>query len=523
MTTEQIDLVESFSGGEVPLHRAAIRLQPEDEVAIAKTGLQSGTTLIVGENRVAVQGFIPTGHKIALQPIAAGRPVRRYGQIIGFARHAIRAGEHIHTHNLEMGDFDRDYAFGQEVRPVEMLPPAARRTFMGFRRANGQVGTRNFIAVISTVNCAAHTCREIARHFTPERLEAYPNVNGVIALTHTSGCATRPGGLDYVVLQRTLAGMACHPNVAGFLLVGLGCETNQVADLVENYGLGSNGATLTIQENGGIRNTVQAGIAAVEAMLPQANAIRRTAEPVSELKLALECGGSDSWSGITANPVVGLVADELVRQGGTVVLSETPEIYGAEHLLTRRAASIEVGQKLLDKVRWWEEYVKRQGLEINNNPGPGNKAGGLTNIYEKSLGAIAKAGTTPLTAVYDYAEPVTGRGFTFMDTTGYDPISVTGMVAGGCNLVLFTTGRGSVFGFKPAPTIKICTNSATYRKMEADMDLNAGQVLEGVLPDQVAADLLELAIAVASGKPSKSEAQGVGEAEFVPWQTSGPV
>lgn len=533
MTPDKIDFIESSIGGEVPLHEVALRLNPQDYVAIAKINLQPGTILILEDNgsllRVPIRQFIPSGHKVALIEFTPGRELRRYGQVIGIATQLIRPGDHVHIHNLGMQDVARDYAFGSEAQSVDYTPAGKRRTFQGYRRANGQVGTRNYIAVISTVNCSAHACREIAHHFTPERLASYPNIDGVIALTHTIGCAMGTDSLDFTVLQRTLAGMAQHPNVGAYLLIGLGCETNQIADLVEKYGLNNNGhpdgdpPMLAIQDMGGLQKTVAAGIAAVEAMLPRADAIRRTVESISELKLALECGGSDSWSGITANPVVGLVADRVVRHGGTVVLSETPEVYGAEHLLTCRAINVEVGQKLLDKIRWWEEYVARQGLEINNNPGPGNKAGGLTNIYEKSLGAVVKGGSTPLMAVYDYAESVTARGFTFMDSPGYDPISVTGMVAGGCNLVLFTTGRGSVFGFKPAPSLKICSNSTTFERMSDDMDLNAGRVLTGLPMEQLADELLELVIAVASGRLSKSEAQGIGEAEFVPWYFGGTV
>jgi altronate hydrolase len=379
--------------------------------------------------------------------------------------------------------------------------------------------------LIASVNCSAHTSREIARYFTPERLASYPNVDGVIALTHHLGCTSRIGGPDYRMLQRTLAGMARHPNVGAFVFIGLGCETNQISALIEDEKLNGNRPVphLVIQDEGGIRKTVAAGIATVETLLPQVNATQREPQPISELMVALECGGSDSWSGITANPLVGMVADAVVRQGGTVVLSETPEVYGAEHLLTRRAVSPAVGQKLVDKIRWWEAYTRKMGMEIDNNPSPGNKAGGLTTIYEKSLGAIAKGGSTPLTGVYEYAEPVKNRGFTFMDSPGYDPVSVTGMVAGGCNVVLFTTGRGSVFGFKPAPSIKICTNSATYNRMEEDMDLNAGKIQEGTSMEPVAEELLDLMIAVASGQPSKSEAQGVGEAEFNPWTLGGMV
>jgi altronate hydrolase len=388
------------------------------------------------------------------------------------------------------------------------------------------VGTRNYIGVISTVNCSSHTSREIAHYFTPERLAEYPNVDGVIALAHFSGCGQAIDGEGYRLLQCTLAGMARHPNIGAYIIVGLGCEVNQIADLVAHFGLpAGDGSTktpfhLTIQGSGGIRKTVAAGVEAVQELLPTVNSIRRTPQPVSELMLALQCGGSDGWSGVTANPVLGLVSDEIVRQGGTAVLAETPEIYGAEHLLTRRAAS-QVGEKLVAKIRWWEDHTRRLGIEIDNNPSVGNKAGGLTTIYEKSLGAVAKGGSTPLMGVYDYAEPVTTRGFVFMDSPGYDPVSVTGQVAGGCNLVVFTTGRGSVFGFKPAPSIKISTNTATYEHMIDDMDLNAGRVLEGTSLQEVAAELLDLVIAVASGQPSKSEAQGVGEAEFNPWHLGG--
>jgi altronate hydrolase len=399
---------------------------------------------------------------------------------------------------------------------------------------DGRVGTRNYIALLSTSNCSAHVTREIAHHFTPERLAAYPNVDGVLAFTHHSGCSIKIGGGDYVLLQRTMAGIARHPNIGAYILVGLGCEVNQIGVLIHNHDLwarpihdqGDDRATrrplgLVVQDLGGVRKTIQAGVAAVKELLPIVNAAQRTPQPVSELMLALQCGGSDGWSGITANPLVGLVADELVRQGGTIVLSETTEVYGAEQMLTRRAVRPEVGQALVEQVRWWEEYLQQFGVVIDNNPTPGNKAGGLTTIYEKSLGAVSKAGSTPLTAVYEYAEPVTARGFTFMNGPGNDWVSVTGQVAGGCNLVIFVTGRGSAFGFKPAPTIKVCSNSNTYERMLDDMDLNAGQVLEGASMDSVAAKWFELLIAVASGQPSKSEAQGIGEAEFCPWTLGG--
>ncbi|HEY3288527.1 MAG TPA: altronate dehydratase family protein [Anaerolineae bacterium] len=505
---------------EMAFDQAAIRLHQLDDVAIARVTLPAGQVITDAGNPLALTQLTPSGHKLALHDIAAGSPIRRYGQVIGFASAPIRPGDHVHTHNVSVQEFTRDYAFGADVYPVDFVPTAERRTFMGFKRANGRVGTRNMIAVISSVNCSAHTCRQIARHFTPERLSAWPNVDGVIALTHGSGCATQVGGPDYVLLQRTLAGMAANPNVGAYIIVGLGCEANQISDLIRNQNMGAP-FNLTIQDNGGIRQTVQAGIEAVERLLPLANATARTPQPISELMLALQCGGSDGWSGVTANPLLGMMVDELVRQGGSGVLAETPEIYGAEHLLTRRAINQQVGERLIERVHWWERHCKRIGAEIDNNPSPGNKAGGLTTIYEKSLGAVAKGGTTPLMGVYEYAEPVTARGFTFMDSPGYDPVSVTGQVAGGCNLVLFTTGRGSVFGFKPAPSIKIVTNTPTYERMRDDMDVDAGRILAGVPMAQAAADLLDLVIAVASGQPSKSEAQDVGEEEFNPWNLGG--
>lgn len=520
------------SSAAIPFRDAVLRLHPRDDVVIAKIDLPAGATLDLGaetqHQTLQVRQWVPRGHKIALRGIEAGEAVRRYGQAIGFASQTILAGEHVHTHNLGIKGFSRKHAFGVDVQPVIYVPESGRRTFDGYQRADGRVGARNYIAVISTINCSAHVARQIAHHFTPERLVDFPNVDGVIPLTHSYQCSLYVDSPEYVILQRTLAGIARHPNVGAFIVVGLGCETNQAADLVSNYDLCNGCAgllpcqpSLVIQDLGGIRKTIDAGIAAIQKLLPVANSARRTPQPISGLTLALQCGGSDSWSGVTANPVVGLVADEIVRQGGTVVLAETPEIYGAEHLLTRRAVSPEVGRKLLAQVHWWEQYAKRLGMEIDNNRTAGNKAGGLTTIYEKSLGGVAKAGQTPLMGVYDYAEPVTARGFTFMNTPGFDPVSVTGQVAGGCNLVLFTTGRGSVLGFKPAPSIKISSNSVIYERMMEDIDLNAGRVLEGVDMQIVANELLDLVVAVASGQPSKSEAQGVGEAEFCPWSLGG--
>jgi altronate hydrolase len=500
-------------------------MHAQDNVAVAMRDLTAGDMAAIEPGHaVGVRQPIPAGHKVALLAIAAGEPVRRYGEIIGFAARGIAPGEHVHTHNVALREFDRE----MDPSPLPTAPQrsAPPRTFLGYARPDGRAGTRNYIAVIATVHCSAHTCREIARHFTRRRMAAFPNVDGVIAITHNTGCTIGAGGQDYVLLQRTLAGIARHPNVAASVIVGLGCEVNRPADLIRNQHLceGANApcpATLVIQELGGIRKTVQAGIEAVSALLPAANACRRTPQPLSALTLALQCGGSDAWSGVTANPVLGLVSDEIVGQGGTVVLAETPEIYGAEHLLARRAASPKVRDRLFALVREWEEYARRMDVQLDSNRTAGNMEGGLTTIYEKSLGAIAKAGSTPLQAVLGYAEPVSARGLVFMDSPGFDSESVTGQVAAGCNLVAFTTGRGSVFGFRPAPVVKVASNSSLFRRMADDMDFDAGRVLEGTSLEIAASELLHLLVAVASGKPSRSEAQGVGEAEFSPWQRGG--
>ena len=497
----------------------ALRLHPNDNVAIALLPLKSGRQIEVADQAIRVNADIDAGHKIALAAIAMGQPVRRYGQVIGFATQPIAPGDHIHTHNLAVGNMQLDYQFGVDVRPIPLVPKSERRTFLGYRRAQGRAGTRNTIAIIGTVNCAAHTVRTIATRARAELLPHFPNVTDIVGLAHKNGCGTRADSPELETLQRTLAGFARNPNVAGYLFVGLGCEVNQFESLIASQQL--NGFRIPpyigIQDAGGVQAAVQEGLQAVAAMLPHINAIHREPVPVSELALALQCGGSDSFSGITANPALGHAVDLLVAQGGTAVLSETPEIYGAEHMLTRRAVNPDIGQHLIERIHWWEEYTARNGFVIDNNPSPGNKSGGLTTIYEKSLGAVAKGGSMPLQDVYQYAEPVVNHGFTFMDTPGYDPVSATGQVAGGCNIIAFTTGRGSCFGFKPVPSIKIATNSVMYERMRSDMDINAGRILEGTSVEEVGREIFEKLIAVASGEQSLSEAQGIGEEEFDPW------
>ena len=499
-----------------------IRLHPDDDVVIARGQLLGGT-LVEG---VSVRGLIPPGHKIAMRDIAPGDAVRRYNQIIGFASRAIAAGEHIHTHNLDMGQakgaFERDYAFGADLKPEPVLRQA---TFAGIVRADGRVATRNYIGILSSVNCSATAARAIADHFSrqtnPQALQDYPGVDGVVALTHGTGCGMDSDGAGMQILQRTLAGYATHANFAAVLVVGLGCESNQINAWLANSSLreGEDLRVFSIQDSGGTRKTVARGIALVQEMLPRANRARRGACSVAHITVGLQCGGSDGYSGISANPALGAAVDLLVAHGGSAILSETPEIYGAEHLLTRRAVRREIGEKLIARIRWWENYTNINEGEMNNNPSPGNKAGGLTTILEKSLGAVAKGGTSNLQAVYEYAQRVDTHGFVYMDTPGYDPVSATGQVAGGANLICFTTGRGSAYGCAPSPSLKLSTNTALWIKQEEDMDINCGEIIDGTCSvAEMGQRIFERVLATASGERSKSEQHGYGQNEFVPWQ-----
>jgi altronate hydrolase len=493
-----------------------IRLHPDDDVVIARAQLVGGTTLI--DEKINVVGLIPPGHKVAAHAIRKGDPVKRYNQIIGFASKDIGAGEHVHLHNLAKGTFDRDYAFGADVRPTRYVDAPA--TFEGIVRDDGRVATRNYIGILSTVNCSATVARGIADHFTGERLAAYGNVDGIVALTHGSGCGMDTQGEGMQILRRTLGGYAKHANFAGVLIVGLGCEANQISSLLGAQQLteGPLLRTFSIQDTGGTAKTIAHGIALIKEMLPHANAVTRTEVPASAITIGLQCGGSDGYSGITANPALGAAVDLLVRHGGTAILSETPEIYGAEHLLTRRAVSRGVGEKLVSRIKWWEDYTARERGEMNNNPSPGNKAGGLTTILEKSLGAVAKGGTSNLNAVYEYAEPVTAKGFVYMDTPGYDPVSATGQVAGGANLICFTTGRGSAYGCAPAPSLKLSTNTQLWVRQQEDIDLNCGEIADGTASvDEIAARLFTLILDTCAGSRSKSELHGYGQNEFIPW------
>jgi altronate hydrolase len=510
-----------------PAQRRVLTLAPGDDIAVALEDLVPGDRLA----ELTVREPVPRGHKIALRDVAAGAPVRKYGQAIGTATVPISAGEHVHTHNLAFapgiqrgasaGDHERDQAGGPAGGNAPASTAAGQReaqpTFDGFVRPDGRVGTRNYLGILTSVNCSATVAKLIARE-AERRLGEFPNVDGVVALTHGTGCGMASAGQGMELLRRTLRGYAAHPNFAAIVAVGLGCEVDQLADL-DLTGGPNPVAALTIQEAGGTTAAVRAGLDALAQLLPAADAARRVPVPASRLILGLECGGSDGYSGITANPALGAAADLLVGCGGTAVLGETPEIYGAEHLLIARAASPAVADAIRERISWWETYAAQDAGTLDGNPSPGNKAGGITTITEKSLGAIAKGGSTDLRAVYRYAEPVTQPGLVFMDTPGYDPVSVTGMVAGGAQVVCFTTGRGSAFGCKPAPSLKLCSNSETYRRMTEDMDVNCGEIADGTAT--VAAlgrRIFDLVLATASGRRTASELLGYGEEEFAPWQ-----
>jgi altronate dehydratase len=493
-----------------------IRLHASDNVVIALSDLRAGA--VVAGLDGALASAVPRGHKIAARPIAKGEQVIRYGQIIGQATDDIAAGAHIHSHNLGMGPHSSDYAIGSESRPLPALEP---RSFMGYHRPDGTVGTRNYLGILTSVNCSGSVARFIAEAAEKDPvLSSLPNIDGFVPIVHNTGCGMSGVNEGYDTLMRTLKGYARNPNFGGILLVGLGCEVMQVPDLVGQGRLRPDGnfRYMTIQQTGGTRATIEAGLRVLREMAEVAGQVARSPAPVSKLMVGLQCGGSDGYSGITANPALGHASDLLVQMGGTTILSETPEIYGAEHLLTRRAVSPAVGEKLIDRIRWWEAYTERNGGEMDNNPSPGNKKGGLTTILEKSLGAVAKGGTAPLSGVYKFAEPITEPGFVYMDSPGYDPCSVTGQIASGATMIVFTTGRGSVSGYKPSPCIKLATNSEMYARMAEDMDINCGDILDGVSIEDKGAEILEKIIAVASGEQTFSEQLGFGGAEFVPWQ-----
>lgn len=483
----------------------------KDNVAIALSPLDSGEVI----DNITLPGPIPAGHKFAIKAVSSGDAVIKLGHAIGIASADILPGDHVHEHNLAFaGQADRS-AIGTDI----LFPETRQAFFEGYLRPDGRAGTRNYIGVLTSVNCSATVAKRIAAYFTADRLAAFPNVDGVVAFSHMSGCGMAKSGRGMDNLRRTIAGYAIHPNFAAALVVSLGCEVNQIVPLLESANLDANDRlqTLIIQDAGGTMAAIEAGIAIIESMLPLANACVRQKLPAEYLTIGLQCGASDGYSALTANPALGVAADMLVGAGGKVILSETPEIFGAEDLLLRRAANGDVAQVLLDRLSWWEEYAARDGASLDNNPSPGNKAGGITTILEKSLGAVAKAGSSPLYAVVDYAEQIVSPGLTFMDSPGYDPCSATGQIAGGANLILFTTGRGSVFGSIPAPTIKLASNADLARRMASDIDIDCSPILNGKpLPD-LGAEIFEYILRAASGSATASEKLGIGENEWVPW------
>jgi altronate hydrolase len=497
---------------------SAIHLHPDDNIAVARVLIPAGAELHIGGALITTLDLIPAGHKVALRAIQPGQMVLRYGQAIGRASQPIEPGRHVHTHNLGYEELELAYEFPAGDTPPAR-PTATAPAFLGYVREDGRVGTRNYIAVVAASNCAAHTAETIARGF--EDYPFPPNVDGVVAFPHGDGCG-HAFGPDVDQLRRTLSGVLAHPNVSAAVILGLGCEVNQI----DHYlGPGAPASSrlvgLTLQTSGGTTGAVAAARREISRFIDQAAAEQRSEAPASRLVLGLNCGGSDSFSGITANPALGHCSDLLAQIGATPVLAETPEIFGAEHLLVRRARNRQVAEKLLACVRGYKRYLSRFEGSFDDNPSPGNKAGGLSNILEKSLGAVAKGGTSTLVDVYDYAERITAPGFVFMNTPGYDPVSLSGLAAGGCNLIAFTTGRGSAIGFPTIPVVKIATNSDTYRRMTGNMDVNAGSIGDGEKSvQQVGREIFDLVLEVASGR--RTCAERLGHKEFVPWRI-GPV
>lgn len=498
---------------------SAIHLHPTDNIAVARVPLAGGQQLTVDGVPLTIRESIPAGHKVALRLIAKNETVHRYGQTIGRAKTAIEAGERVHTHNLGFEELTFAYEFPlQEIAIPEA--PRSVPTFLGFPRADGRVGTRNYIAVVAASNCAAHTAQLIAGSYFDDILP--PNVDGVVAFPHGEGCGHSIGP-DTEQLRRTLAGVLDHPNVAGAIILGLGCEVNQISHyLGDNAPKSDRLVGMTLQNSGGTKATVDAARRDIARMLERAADEKRVEAPASKIVLGLNCGGSDSFSGITANPALGVCSDLLAEIGAASVLAETTEIFGAEHLLVKRARNRETAERLLAFVEGYKRYLRQfTGSSFDDNPSPGNKEGGLTNIIEKSLGAVAKAGTSTLNEVVDYAERIHGPGFVFMNTPGYDPVSLTGLGAGGANVIAFTTGRGSAIGFPTIPVVKISTNSTMYRRMSDNMDINAGRIADGeATVPQVGREIFDFILRIASGERTCSER--LGHKEFVPWRI-GPV
>ena len=492
-----------------------IVLNKNDNVAVTPFIIPAKTK-IEGQNISSIDD-IPFGHKICLKTVNKGDPVIKYDQIIGFASKNINPGEHVHSHNLEFKDFDRKF---KVIEKKSIINEKSELFFNGIMRDNGQVATRNYIGIISTVNCSATVTKMISEKIKQSNiLKDFPNIDGIVPITHSTGCGMNTESEGMQIFQRTIDGFKNHPNFSHVFVLGLGCECAQVDIFKDNVKQHDRVHFLTIQDEGGTKKIVDKVLSEIKNLLVISNNVKREPLSVNNITLALQCGGSDGYSGISANPALGVAADMLVKQGGSSILSETPEIYGAEHLLINRANKQETADKLIAKIKWWQHYTSINNSSMDNNPAPGNKKGGLTTILEKSLGAVAKGGNSILEDVLSYAEPLKNKGFNFMDSPGYDPVSVTGQVASGANVICFTTGRGSCFGCKPAPSLKLSTNTTMYEKMIEDMDINCGTIIEGKEEiEEVGKKIFELVIATASGSSTKSELNGYGDEEFNPWQ-----
>src|SRR5215218_10732385 len=490
------------------LSEFAIVVDPTDNVAVVKKPTSPGLELVLPDQSVIeIRAAVPPGHRFATQDIPAGQFVLQFGQPIGTSL-GIKQGEQI-THDNMSDDVPiiRELPEDLHTPPPDYIPVSERATFMGFRRPDGRVGTRNFVLVVPTSMCASHEAQQIAlmAEFLHYKRERFPNVDGDVAIPHNKGCGCQEGSTIEVML-RTLSNYADHPNVGGVVLLDLGCEKTNLAR-VEQYLLKREKAfdkpvaKIGIQEVGGTQAAIEQGLREVERMLPEVNRIEREECSVSELVLGVKCGGSDGFSGISANPSLGRAADALVRSGGTVLITEVPEFCGAEHIIARRAKDAGTGRAVYRMIDWYKEYASKFGAVLNQNPSPGNVAGGLLNITIKSLGAMSKAGTTRVEGVIEYAETPRGRGLHLMQGPGYDQESTPGLVAAGATVVVFTTGRGTTIGNAIAPVIKLASNDAVFERMSRDLDLSAGGVLDGTETiEEIGARVFEHVCRVAGGE-----------------------
>lgn len=485
-----------------------LQLHPDDNVAVATSDLSCGDVVEICGQKLVIQQPIPKGHKVALVPIPKDGAVKKYGQIIGQATESISPGQQVHVHNLislrGSGITAKPMQFSWAPK-FRLLRAPRSAWFWGYRRPNGRVGIRNHVLVMAAVHCSNGVVERIGK--------AEPKV---IALPHIYGCSQL--GEDLARTKQVISAYLSHPNVASTLLIGLGCESLPTCEIAEELrSCGYSVECLLIQEAGGSRRAVEHGVRIVRNMLLHAEKEERVRCPVSELVVGLECGGSDAWSGVTANPAVGRVADILVTLNGTVILSEVTEFIGAEHLLISRAVSAEISSEILEAVHRRERVAQEMGANLRGaQPSPGNMAGGLTTIEEKSLGAILKGGTSPIREFLRYGERPSQKGLVIMDTSGNDLESVTAMVAGGAQLILFTTGRGTPVGNPIAPVIKIASNCEVFDRLRDDFDFNAGDILIGESVVSVGNRLFQEMLKVASGKLTAAERWGHKEFAIEP-------